>query len=114
MSLHLRSNVIIAAVITFGLAATLGASADRSRGGSQVGETAILSHLSFPSDQRDKTPPRYVSALHAPDDSSLTLNFGSPAKRCAVADRRRGMADMDHERAAADRGAVDPFGVRPR
>jgi hypothetical protein len=24
-------------------------------------------------------------------------------------DRRRGMADMDHERAAADRGAVDPF-----
>jgi hypothetical protein len=85
MSLHLRSNVIIAAVITFGLAATLSAWADRSRGGSQVGETAILSYQSFPSDQRDKTTPRYVSALHAPDDSSLTLNFGSPAGRCAVA-----------------------------
>ena len=50
MSLHLRSNVIIAAVITFGLAATLGAWADRSRGGSQVGETAMLSYQSFPSD----------------------------------------------------------------
>jgi hypothetical protein len=24
-------------------------------------------------------------------------------------DRRGGVADMDHERAAADRGAVDPF-----
>ena len=27
----------------------------------------------------------------------------------ARGDRRRGVADMDHERAAADRGAVDPF-----
>ena len=27
----------------------------------------------------------------------------------ARGDRRGGVADMDHERAAADRGAVDPF-----
>jgi hypothetical protein len=29
-------------------------------------------------------------------------------------DRRGGVADMDHERAAADRGASACFGVMPR
>jgi hypothetical protein len=46
----------------------------------------------------------------APDAGAAALAMRDQDRLAeARGDRRGGVADMDHERAAADRGAVDPF-----
>jgi hypothetical protein len=50
-----------------------------------------------------------------PDAGTAAVGIGDQRRLAQPrGDRRGGVADMDHERAAADRGAVDPFGVRTR
>jgi hypothetical protein len=46
----------------------------------------------------------------APDAGATALAMGDQYRLAeARGDRRSGVADMDHGRAAANRGAVDPF-----
>jgi hypothetical protein len=58
-----------------------------------AGEASRRDHVAGASDAR-------AAALAMRDQHRLAEARG---------DRRGGVADMDHERAAADRGAVDPF-----
>ena len=50
----------------------------------------------------------------APDAGAAALAMGDQHRLAQPGgDRRGGVADMDHKRAAADRGAVDPFRGQP-
>jgi hypothetical protein len=120
MSLRLKFKVVIPVVFALGLGATLGGCTQTDRGGSsRLGETNALSYQCFSADQRDRTRPRYVSVLHAPDGSSLTLNFsgrqsdvlwplsGSPGR--VYAGRAYAWRDGDPVSVLTDIAAVEKF-----